>query len=85
MVASGNSAAVHSAGSSESGSVPIGATRRLGAVLWLSARFAATGLAQIAFRDEATLGLLIAVGAVVYVGSILALFGRRWLVSLVRG
>jgi putative peptidoglycan lipid II flippase len=42
-------------------------------------------VAQLAaFRDEATLGVLIVVGAVVYAGSILALFGRRWLVSLVR-
>jgi hypothetical protein len=28
--------------------------------------------------------LLIVIGAVVYVGSILLLFGRRWLASLVR-
>jgi hypothetical protein len=27
---------------------------------------------------------LVVVGAVVYAGAILALFGRRWLVSLVR-
>jgi putative peptidoglycan lipid II flippase len=56
----------------------------LGAVLWFSARLATTGLAQIAFRDEVILGLLIVIGAVVYAGSILVLFGRRWLVSLVR-
>lgn len=57
----------------------------LGAALWFVARFAATGLVHLAaFRDEAALGLLIAVGAVVYVASILVLFGRRWLVSLVR-
>src|SRR5437667_4704084 len=57
----------------------------LGGVLWFAARFAATGLAQLAaFRDEATLGLLIVVGAAAYVASILVLFGRRWLVSLVR-
>src|ERR1700752_993986 len=56
----------------------------LGAVLWFSARLATTGLAQIAFRDEVILGLLIVIGAVVYAGSILLLFGRRWLVSLVR-
>lgn len=57
----------------------------LGAVLWFTARFAANGLAQLAaFRDEATLGLLIVIGATVYAACILALFGRRWLVSLLR-
>ena len=57
----------------------------LGAALWLTMRFAAPHLAQLsAFRDEAALLLLIAVGAVVYAGSILLLFGRRWLGSLVR-
>jgi putative peptidoglycan lipid II flippase len=57
----------------------------LGAALWFAARFAAVHLAQIsAFRDEAALLILVVVGAVVYAGSILALFGRRWLVSLVR-
>jgi putative peptidoglycan lipid II flippase len=53
--------------------------------LWYAARLAAAHLAQIsAFRDETALLLLVMVGAVVYAGSILALFGRRWLVSLVR-
>src|ERR1044072_6771737 len=33
----------------------------LGAALWFAARFAATALTQIAFRDEATLGLLVVV------------------------
>src|SRR5882724_11400070 len=57
----------------------------LGAALWFAARFAAVHLAQIsAFRDEAALLILVVVSAVVYAGSILALFGRRWLVSLVR-
>jgi putative peptidoglycan lipid II flippase len=57
----------------------------LGAALWFAARFAAVHLAQIsAFRDEAALLILVVVGAVVYAGAILALFGRRWLVSLVR-
>ena len=37
-----------------------------------------------AFRDEATLALLVVVGAIVYAALILPLFGRRWLVSLVR-
>ena len=57
----------------------------LGAALWFSARFAAIQFAQMsAFRDEAALAFLIAVGAIVYAGSILPLFGRRWLTSLVR-
>jgi putative peptidoglycan lipid II flippase len=38
-----------------------------------------------AFRDETALLLLIVVGAVVYAGSIVVLFGRSWLTSLVRG
>ena len=37
------------------------------------------------FRNEAELAVLILVGAIVYAGSILALFGRGWLRSLVRG
>src|SRR3954451_4892955 len=57
----------------------------LGAALWLAARFATVQFAQLsAFRDEAALLLLVAVGAVVYAGSILLLFGRGWLRSLVR-
>jgi putative peptidoglycan lipid II flippase len=56
----------------------------LAAALWLTARFVATGLPIKAFRDEATLGLLIVIGAAVYAASVLVLFGRRWLVSLVR-
>jgi putative peptidoglycan lipid II flippase len=57
----------------------------LAGALWFAARFAAEHLAQlIAMRDEAALLLLVVVGAVVYAGSILLLFGRRWLVSLVR-
>ena len=58
----------------------------LGAALWFAARFATVHLAQMsAFRDEAALALLIVVGAVVYAASILPLFGRRWLISLVAG
>jgi putative peptidoglycan lipid II flippase len=58
----------------------------LGFALWLAARFAVAQFAQMsAFRDEAALLLLIVVGAVVYAGSILLLFGRGWLRSLVRG
>src|ERR1700712_4791214 len=57
----------------------------LGAALWLAARFATAQFAQLsAFRDEAALSLLIVVGALVYAGSILLLFGRGWLRSLVR-
>jgi putative peptidoglycan lipid II flippase len=56
----------------------------LAAVLWLVAKFAAAHFGAMAgLRDEAALLLLIAVGAVVYGGSILALFGMRWLRSLV--
>src|SRR3982075_277665 len=57
----------------------------LGLALWLAARFATAQFVQLsALRDEAALLLLIVVGAVVYAGSILLLFGRRWLASLVR-
>ena len=56
----------------------------LGAALWLAARLAVEVLRIGAFRDEATLGLLVVAGMVVYAASILALFGRRWLISLVR-
>ncbi|MDO9297448.1 MAG: lipid II flippase MurJ, partial [Bradyrhizobium sp.] len=53
--------------------------------LWSAAWFANQHLAQWgALRDEAALLLLIVTGAVVYAGSILLLFGRRWLISLVR-
>src|SRR5207237_1149872 len=48
----------------------------LGAALWFAARLAAVHLAQMsAFRDEATLAILVAVGAIVYAGSVLPLFG----------
>ena len=57
----------------------------LGAALWFAARLARRLSAQMStFRDEATLALLVVVGAVVYAASVLALFGRRWLISLVR-
>jgi putative peptidoglycan lipid II flippase len=56
----------------------------LAAGLWLGAKFAAAQFGAMAgLRDEAALLLLVAVGAVVYGGSILALFGPRWLRSLV--
>jgi putative peptidoglycan lipid II flippase len=58
----------------------------LGAALWFTARFAAVHFAQMtAFRDETALLLLAAVGAFVYGFSVLLLFGRGWLFSLVRG
>ncbi len=57
----------------------------LGAALWFAAKFAAVHLAQLsALRDEAALLVLIVVGAIVYAGSILLLFGGRWLKALVR-
>ena len=58
----------------------------LAAALWFAARLAAAQLAHLsALRDETALVLLIVVGAIVYAGSILLLFGWRWLTSLVRG
>ena len=58
---------------------------RAGCALWFAARFATPPLAQLGvLRDELVLLLLVVVGAVVYAGLILLLFGRRWLVSLVR-
>jgi putative peptidoglycan lipid II flippase len=57
----------------------------LGIALWLAARFAIPHLAQLgALRDEAALLLLVAIAAVVYAASILLLFGRGWLSSMVR-
>jgi putative peptidoglycan lipid II flippase len=57
----------------------------LAAVLWMTARLASTYVVHLsAFRDEAALCLLILVGAAVYAAGIMALFGRRWLRSLVR-
>ena len=57
----------------------------LAAVLWLTAKYAASHFGSIRFHDEITLVLLIGVGAVVYAGLILGLFGMRWLKSLVKG
>lgn len=57
----------------------------LAAALWFTARWAASALAAMSsLRDETALGILIAVGIVVYGGCILLLFGRRWLTGLVR-
>ena len=57
----------------------------LAAALWFAARFAATHFEAVRFRDEATLLLLIGVGAVVYSACVLLLFGPRWLKGLVKG
>jgi putative peptidoglycan lipid II flippase len=40
--------------------------------------------AMTSLRDETALGILIVVGALVYAVCILSLFGRRWLMTLVR-
>jgi putative peptidoglycan lipid II flippase len=57
----------------------------LGAVLWFAATFAASHFSELsALRDEAALLLLVVVGTMVYAASILLLFGRGWLRSLVR-
>ena len=57
----------------------------LAGMLWLTVGFAASHFEAIRFRDETTLLLLIGVGAVVYAGAVLLLFGPRWLRSLVKG
>jgi putative peptidoglycan lipid II flippase len=57
----------------------------LAAALWGAARLAAAQFVYFsALRDEAALGVLIVVGAVVYAAAILLLFGPRWLKSLLR-
>ena len=57
----------------------------LAAALWFASRWLATALARMpSLKDESALGILIVVGAVVYGVAIFALFGRRWLASLVR-
>ncbi len=56
----------------------------LAGTLWATANFAAVHFGG-PLRDEAALLLLIVVGAIVYGGTIIALFGPRWLRSLVRG
>lgn len=58
----------------------------LAAALWLTGRWCASALSGMrSLRDEAALAILIAVGLVVYGGSILLLFGPRWLRRLIRG
>ncbi|MGL4262516.1 MAG: murein biosynthesis integral membrane protein MurJ [Afipia sp.] len=57
----------------------------LAAALWLTSRWLASALAnQASLRDETALGILIVVGTIVYGGSVLLLFGKRWLTGLIR-
>jgi putative peptidoglycan lipid II flippase len=57
----------------------------LAATFWLIARFSGSMLGSMHFRDELMLVLLAVGGTIVYALAILILFGRSWLVSLVRG
>jgi putative peptidoglycan lipid II flippase len=58
----------------------------LAAALWFTARFTSGQVAHwTTMRDEAALGLLVIVGAAVYAGAVLLLFGPRRLKALVRG
>jgi putative peptidoglycan lipid II flippase len=57
----------------------------MAAAFWLIARFGGSAVGSMHFHDELTLVLLAIGGTIVYALAILALFGRRWLVSLVRG
>ncbi|HLZ00646.1 MAG TPA: murein biosynthesis integral membrane protein MurJ [Bradyrhizobium sp.] len=57
----------------------------LAATLWLAARYAAAQFGGMRFHDEVALLLLIGIGAVVYTGSVVGLFGLRWLRGLVKG
>ena len=58
----------------------------MAAMFWATARLCAAQFASMAtLRDEATLGVLIVVGAAVYGALVLALFGPSWLKRLVRG
>ena len=57
----------------------------LAAALWIASRLSVQALAgQTWLRDETALGILIVAGAAVYGASVLLLFGRRWLVALIR-
>jgi putative peptidoglycan lipid II flippase len=57
----------------------------MAAAFWLIARVSGSALDAMHFRDELTLALLAVGGTIVYALAILVLFGRNWLVSLVRG
>jgi putative peptidoglycan lipid II flippase len=55
----------------------------LALALWLAARPVADLFAnRQTLRDEATLAVLVVLGAIVYCGTVLALFGRQWLAVL---
>jgi putative peptidoglycan lipid II flippase len=55
----------------------------LAVVLWLAqAPVASLFAGQSSWRDESTLAVLAVIGAVVYGGLVLALFGRQWLATL---
>jgi len=55
----------------------------LAAVLWLApAPIAGLFAGWTSLRDESTLALLAAIGSVVYLGGVFALFGRQWLAAL---
>jgi putative peptidoglycan lipid II flippase len=57
----------------------------LAVVLWLAAApVAALFASRAALRDESTLALLAVIGAVVYGGIVLALFGKEWLATFRR-
>lgn len=58
----------------------------LAAAFWAIVQLAPSLLASLPrFHDEATLLLLIVAGSLIYAVTIAALFGRRWIVALVRG
>jgi putative peptidoglycan lipid II flippase len=58
----------------------------LGAALWLTAGLSASYVSGLsAGRDEVVFLALIAVGSAIYAAAILILFGRRWVMSLVKG
>jgi putative peptidoglycan lipid II flippase len=57
----------------------------LAAAFGLIARVSGSSLGAMRFHDEVTLVLLAVGGTIVYALAVLLLFGRSWLVSLVRG
>ena len=58
----------------------------LALVFWVIAHMAPVLFATLPrFHDEATLLLLIVAGSAVYAAAIVVLFGRRWIMALVRG
>jgi putative peptidoglycan lipid II flippase len=57
----------------------------LAAALFAAAKYAAAHFGGIRFQDEITLVFLITLGAAVYAGSIVSLFGPGWLRTLVKG